>query len=417
MSTQPDPQLQSRAQASKTAVKATGQGTLIGAIFLMATSAIGPGFITQTTEFTIQMGAAFGAAILISIIVDIFVQLNVWRVIGVSGMRTNTLGNKVLPGLGWAIGVMVALGGLVFNVGNIAGGGLGLNAMLGLDAKIGGAITAAIAIFIFLWKAAGKALDAIVVVLGFIMIGLMIYVTVVASPPFGEALKQTVWPSEFKFFVVVTLIGGTVGGYITYSGAHRMIDTGITGPENVSRVSRSSVVSILVTGVMRFLLFLAILGVVHTGIDLSGEVNKPAAAFAHAAGDVGLRIFGVILWGAAITSVIGAAFTSVSFLTSQETSTQKRNWFTVAFIAVSLVVFLWLGKPPATILIVAGAVNGLILPVGFAIILWVAWRRRDLLHGYRYPAWLLIVGVATWLLTIYLGVNALEGLTQLWMRS
>ncbi|MDO5726756.1 MAG: hypothetical protein Q4Q03_02400, partial [Bowdeniella nasicola] len=211
--------------------------------------------------------------------------------------------------------------------------------------------------------------------------------------------------------------GGTVGGYITYSGAHRMIDTGITGPENVRRVSRSSVISILVTGVMRFLLFLAILGVVHTGIDLSGEVNKPAAAFAAAAGDAGLRIFGVILWGAAITSVIGAAFTSVSFLTSQETGTMKRNIFTVVFIAVSLSVFLLLGKPPATILIVAGAVNGLILPVGFAIVLWVAWRRRDLLHGYRYPVWLLIVGVLTWLLTIYLGVNALEGLTQLWMKS
>ncbi|MDO5726757.1 MAG: divalent metal cation transporter, partial [Bowdeniella nasicola] len=187
--------------APSASVKATGSGTLIGAIFLMATSAIGPGFITQTTEFTIEMGAAFGAAILISIIVDIFVQLNVWRVIGVSGMRTNTLGNKVLPGLGWAIGVMVALGGLVFNVGNIAGGGLGLNAMLGMNPTLGGAITAGIAIFIFLWKAAGKALDAIVVVLGFIMIGLMIYVTVVASPPFGEALKQTVIPESFKFFV------------------------------------------------------------------------------------------------------------------------------------------------------------------------------------------------------------------------
>lgn len=396
------------------APSATASGTLIGAIFLMATSAIGPGFITQTTNFTIRMGAAFAAAITISIIVDIAVQLNVWRVIGVSGKRSNTLGNLVLPGLGWGIGAMVALGGLVFNIGNVAGGGLGLNAMLGLDPKIGGVITAALAIGVFLWKAAGKALDSIVVILGFVMIALMIYVTVVSAPPYGEALKQAVIPDKFEFIVITTLIGGTVGGYITYSGAHRMVDTGIVGPENVRRISRSSVISILVTGVMRFLLFLAILGVVTSGVDLEGVENQAAAAFGAAAGEIGMRIFGVILWGAAITSVVGAAFTSVSFMTKQGASVWTRNIVTVCFIVFSTIVFLLLGQAPTTILIVAGAVNGLILPVGFALILWVAWRRRDLLNGYVYPAWLLVIGVVTWLLTIFLGWQSLGGLAQLW---
>ena len=79
------------------------RSSLIAAIFLMATSAIGPGFITQTTEFTVQLGAAFAFAILVSILVDIAVQLNVWRVIGVSGLRAQELGNRVLPGLGYAM--------------------------------------------------------------------------------------------------------------------------------------------------------------------------------------------------------------------------------------------------------------------------------------------------------------------------
>ena len=39
------------------------RGPLVGAMFLMATSAIGPGFITQTTQFTAQLGAAFAFAI------------------------------------------------------------------------------------------------------------------------------------------------------------------------------------------------------------------------------------------------------------------------------------------------------------------------------------------------------------------
>ncbi|MGP5153716.1 NRAMP family divalent metal transporter [Glutamicibacter sp. BW77] len=387
---------------------------LMGAMFLMATSAIGPGFITQTSEFTVKLGASFAFAIVISILVDIAVQLNVWRVIGVSGMRAQELGNKVLPGVGWFLAALVFVGGVVFNIGNIAGTGLGLNAMLGVDAKIGGAISALIAILVFLSKKAGMALDRIVVLLGALMILLMLYVAIVAAPPVGEALKNTVMPENIDFLVITTLIGGTVGGYITYAGAHRMIDSGTSGVEHVKAVSRTSVVSIIITGVMRVLLFLAIFGVVAGGVALTSD-NKAAEAFGAAAGEIGIRTFGVILWSAALTSVIGAAYTSVSFVTKSTTNERTRNLITVAFIAVCAVIYLFLGQAPQTLLIFAGAFNGLILPVGFAVLLWVAWRRRDLLDNYKYPAWLLIIGALTWVLTIYLGWMSLTGLAKLWV--
>ncbi|RLP56791.1 NRAMP family divalent metal transporter [Kocuria marina] len=382
-------------------------------MFLMATSAIGPGFITQTTVFTVQLGAAFAFAILISILVDIAVQLNVWRVIGISGRRAQELAGRVLPGAGAVLAALVFLGGAVFNIGNIAGTGLGLNAMLGLDPKIGGGISAAIAVLIFLSKRAGLALDRIVVLLGAVMILLMLYVAIVAAPPVGEALKNTVLPERIDVLVITTLIGGTVGGYITYSGAHRMIDSGVTGVESVREITRSSVLGILVTCVMRVLLFLAIFGVVAGGVSLTSD-NMAAEAFGAAAGEIGVRIFGVVLWAAALTSVIGAAFTSISFVTSSQGKPRTRNLLTVAFIAVCAVVYLFLGQAPQTLLIFAGAFNALILPFGFAILLWVAWRRRDLLHGYRYPVWLLVVGVLAWLLTVYLAWNSLAGLAKLW---
>ncbi|WP_404289430.1 NRAMP family divalent metal transporter [Glutamicibacter arilaitensis] len=397
------PQLSSKARRT----------ALMGAMFLMATSAIGPGFITQTSEFTVKLGASFAFAIVVSILVDIAVQLNVWRVIGVSGMRAQELGNKVLPGVGWFLAALVFIGGMVFNIGNIAGTGLGMNAMIGIDPKIGGAISAAIAILVFLSKKAGMALDRIVVLLGAIMILLMLYVAIIAAPPVGEALKNTVMPENVDFLVITTLIGGTVGGYITYAGAHRMIDSGTSGVEHVKAVSRISVLSIIVTGVMRVLLFLAIFGVVAGGVALTSD-NKAAEAFGAVAGDIGLRTFGVILWSAALTSVIGAAYTSVSFVTKSATKERTRNLITVAFIAVCAVIYLFLGQAPQTLLIFAGAFNGLILPVGFAVLLWVAWRRRDLLNDYKYPAWLLTIGALTWVLTIYLGWMSLTGLSKLW---
>ncbi|MGP5081714.1 NRAMP family divalent metal transporter [Corynebacterium variabile] len=382
-------------------------------MFLMATSAIGPGFLTQTSVFTAQMGAALGFAILISILIDIAVQLNVWRVLTVSGKRANELGNIVLPGLGWALAALVFIGGVAFNIGNIAGAGLGTNAMFGLDAKLGGLLSALVGIGIFLSKKAGVALDRIIVILGAVMILLMLYVAIASNPPVGEALKQTVLPDDIDFFVITTLVGGTVGGYITFAGAHRLIDSGITGPENAGRVTRISVSGVIVTGIMRILLFLAVLGVVATGVALA-EDNTAADAFHQAAGEVGLRMFGMVLWAAGVSSVVGAAYTSITFVTTQNIQPRNRNLLTVAFIAVCAVIFLILGTAPQTLLIFAGAFNGVILPIAFALVLWVAWKRRDLLKGYSYPKWLLVVGAVVLVLEIYLGWNSLTGIADLW---
>ncbi|KQB85968.1 NRAMP family divalent metal transporter [Corynebacterium lowii] len=390
-----------------------GRTAILGAMFLMATSAIGPGFLTQTSVFTVQMGAAFAFAILVSILVDVAIQMNVWRVLGITGLRAHELGNTVLPNLGWVMAAFVFTGGLVFNIGNIAGAGLGTNAMFGLDPKIGGAASALVAVLVFLSKRAGMALDRIVAGLGALMILLMLYVAIASAPPVGEALKNTVAPSEVDFLVITTLVGGTVGGYITFAGAHRMIDSGFTGPENLSHITRGSVLGIIVTGVMRVLLFLAVLGVVATGVTLAKD-NTAADAFYHAAGEIGLRLFGVVLWAAGLTSVIGASYTSVSFVTTQSTSPKVRSLATVAFIVVCTVAYLLLNSAPQTLLIFAGAFNGLILPVGFAAVLWVTWRRQDLLKGYRYPMWLKVLGTVVWLLTIYLGWNSLSGLAALW---
>ncbi len=398
----------------KTRRKNVHRSALLGAMFLMATSAVGPGFIVQTTTFTVQLGAAFAFAIVVSILVDIAVQLNVWRVIGVSGKRAQELANTVLPGAGWFLAALICLGGLVFNIGNIAGTGLATNVLFGLDAKVGGVISAVIAIAIFLSKRAGVALDKIVVLLGAVMIALIAYVAIVSQPPLGLALKNAVIPDNVDFLIITTLIGGTIGGYITYAGAHRMIDAGISGTGNVKEITRSSVLGIIITGFIRILLFLAILGVVAGGVALTSD-NLPAEAFQAAAGEVGLKLFGIVLWAASITSVIGAAYTSISFVTTAKTRPRTRSIATVAFIAVSTVVFSLLGQAPATLLIMAGAINGLILPVGFAVILWVAWRRRDLLGGYVYPKALLFIGLAAWLLTLFLGYKSLSGLALLWV--
>lgn len=387
------------------------RSSLIAAIFMMATSAIGPGFITQTATFTAKMGAAFAFGILASILIDFVVQLNVWRIVSLTRMRASDLANKAIPGSGYVLAVLVIFGGLVFNVGNIAGAGLGLNALMGLDAKWGGSLSALLAIGIFLSHRAGLAVDRLIVVLGLVMIGMTLFVAFASNPPLGEALYQTVLPDQINFATITTIVGGTVGGYITYAGAHKLLDRGTTGVENLEAVTKAALSGIMVTGLMRYILFLAILGVVASGvvIDTSGQGANPAAqAFQAAAGQIGLRVFGLILWAASITSVIGAAYTSISFITvfKPNITEQGRNRATTVFIALSLLIFVLMGTAPAALLLFAGGFNGLILPIGLSIFIYVGWRRSDLMDGYHYPRWLLVLGAVTCLLTWYMAINS-----------
>ncbi|WP_309132397.1 divalent metal cation transporter [Brevibacterium sp.] len=389
------------------------RSAVVGAIFLMATSAIGPGFITQTATFTAQLGAAFAFAILVSILIDIAIQLNVWRMVTSSGKRAQALASSAVPGSGIVLAVLIVVGGLAFNIGNIAGGGLGLNALLGVDPKLGGLVTGVLAIAIFLFKRAGKVVDIVVMILGIGMIVLTVIVTIVSQPPVGEALRQTVAPDTINFATITTIVGGTVGGYITYSGAHRYLDSGNVGPEAAPSVMRSALTGILVTGVMRYVLFLAILGVVASGVtlDLTGQVANPAGqAFAAVLGEAGMRIFGAIFWAAALSSVIGAAYTSATFLSSFS-HRLATGWplqiATVGFIVVSLVAYLLLGTPPATLLVFVGGFNGLILPIGLTIFMYIGWFRPRLLNTDTYPTWLLIIGTLATLLTWYMGVQSI----------
>ena len=387
---------------------------LLGAAFLMATSSIGPGFLTQTTVFTQTLLASFGFVILISIILDIGAQLNVWRVIGISGKRGQDVANMVMPGLGYFVALLIVMGGLGFNIGNIAGAGMGFNVMFGIDTVTGAVISAVIAISIFLFKEAGRLMDRFTQIAGFVMIILTLYVAISSAPPVGEAITKTFMPDIIDPMAIVTLVGGTVGGYITFSGGHRLIDAGIVGKKALPQITRSSVTGVCVTGIMRVVLFLAALGVISQGLQLD-SANPPASVFNLAVGNVGYKIFGVVIWAAAISSVIGAAYTSVSFIRSFSPKIENNyRWFVIAFIVFSTVVFAIVGQPVKT-LIVVGTLNGLILPITLLVMI-IAAHKKSIVGDYKHPLWMSIFGVIVVLMTAYMGIlTVINQLPKLFM--
>lgn len=386
---------------SATEKKKSFGGTLTGAAFLMAVSAIGPGFLTQTTQFTARLGASMAFAILVSILIDIGAQLNTWRIICVSEKRGRELADAVIPRFGWPFTAVIAVLSLIFNVGNFNGCAEGLNVLLGLPPLPGVILSAVLAIGLFLLPSMLKGMDWFSKILGAGMILLTIYVVIVTAPPIDRALIQAVAPEKVEIFVIVTLVGGTIGGYIMFSGAHRLLDGGVTGQENLKQITWASVQGILISGVMRVVVFLAVLGVVSMGVTL--PTSRPVfAAFEAAAGDVGLVVSCLVYWAAAITSVVGCSYTTVSFAAHGKSDTTN-PWLVIGFLIVSLAVTLIVqaaNVDPTDVLVWAGTINGVFTPpIVLGVVLLAAYR-RDLMGTYRHPWWAGAFGVLAWIATV-----------------
>ena len=382
-------------------------GLSLGAAFLMANSSIGPGFLTQTSFYTEQLITSFGFVIVISIILDFGAQINIWRAITLSGMRAQEIANELFPGLGHILSLLVVLGGFAFNIGNIAGCGLALNILTGISFAKGAIISGIVAILIFWINEIGKTLDQLTKILGILKIGLTLFIVYAAHPPILEAVHHTFIPEKISLIAIVTIVGGTVGGYITFSGAHRLIDAGISGSEHIKFVTKSATTGIIISSFMRYILFLAAVGIVSQGIHL--DKNNPAATiFETAGGRWGLFIFGIVLWSAAISSVIGASYTSYSFIKNLKTRyLQNERLMISCFIIISTSIFVITGKPKE-LLLLAGLVNGFILPFALSIML-IAGRKLPILKQFKYPLWIEIAG---WLVVAVMGIMSVFALIE-----
>jgi Mn2+/Fe2+ NRAMP family transporter len=89
--------------------------------------------------------------------------------------------------------------------------------------------------------------------------------------------------------------------------------------------------------------------------------------------------------------VVGCAYTSISFVTSFHALLAARQRMIISiFILISAVVFIAVGNP-VRLLVIAGTVNGITLPVVLAIILLAA-RRPRIIGEYHHSKYLQMAG-------------------------
>ncbi|SKA57707.1 hypothetical protein SAMN02745132_02812 [Enterovibrio nigricans DSM 22720] len=222
------------------------------------------------------------------------------------------------------------------------------------------------------------------------MIVLIAYVAMTSLPPLGETLAAAVLPSDMGNLLLptLTIVGGAVGGY--YTGAQRLVDIGLQGKQNVDSIKTAAWAGISIAVVIRILLFLAVFGVIASGAVLDAS-NPAADAFRQGAGEVGYFIFGLVLFVASITSVVGNSYMAISLIKTlfPVVARNEKAWC-CGFIIVTSVGTVMMNMP-ILLLMLAGLVNSIILPVVLAFVL-AATRRKDIVGDYKHPVYLSVIG-------------------------
>ncbi|MGD6739037.1 NRAMP family divalent metal transporter [Photobacterium leiognathi subsp. mandapamensis] len=364
---------------------------ILSVAFLMATTSVGPGFLTQTAVFTNIYKIDMAFPVFASMFITFGIVMNLWRIVGVSGLRIQDIANRVAPGMGYVVGILLALGAVAFNFGNVSGAALGINVLTGIDTTWGALFTGVVGCLLFVVHNASKRMDQMARYLGLFMIVLIAYVAMTSLPPMGETLQAAVLPADMSNLLLptLTIVGGAVGGY--YTGAQRLVDVGLQGKDNVTSIKKAAWAGISIAVVIRILLFLAVFGVIATGAVL--DTSNPAAdAFRQGAGEVGYFIFGLVLFVASITSVVGNSYMAISLIKTlfPVVARNEKAWC-VGFIIITSLGTVTMNMP-ILLLMLAGLINSIILPVVLAMVL-AATRRKDIVGDYKHPMYLTVTGV------------------------
>lgn len=397
---------------SERAERTIRRGTVLGAAFLLAASAVGPGFLIQTTRFSAEGGPSFLYVILLVTLADIVTKANIWSVVGAAGRSGAQIADCVQKGLGTVLTVMITIGGLAFNAGNIGGVALGLSAATGLNERIGALIGGLLAAGIFCFAGAKRIVDRLAIVLSAIIVAAVLAACAATRPPVLLAVTSVPAPSAWvgSIFPLLTLLGGACGGYIPFSGAHRLLEAGGGSPK---AFRRAAVLGASVSGAIRLLLFFCVIGACSAGgtflsenaASILASDNPAAQTFLLAAGEWGRRLFGITLFCAGFACTVGAAYTSVTFLKTLHPFIERHDRaFVLGMIGVSALILLIFGGA-ARFAILAGTVNGFVLPVSLACIL-LASRRRAIVGDYRHPPALLFAGWTVVLLSAVLAIRS-----------
>jgi len=388
-----------------------GPGAVVAAAF------IGPGTVTTATVAGARHGYTLIWALAFSVMAALVLQEMSARLGVVGGMglgeamrrRFSTGIARLLTGA-LVIGA-IFIGNAAYETGNLLGGALGLESLLGGSGRLWGATLGALA-FLLLWSGGYRWVERVLVVMVAVM-GVVFLTTAVALGPDLFALLGGLRPQglgdEATLLTALGLIGTTVVPYNLFLHASAVRERW-KGPEHLAAMRADTGISVGLGGLISVAVLVSAAALpaaasVTSAADMARALEPLLGRWAGAFFACGLLAAGL---SSAITAPLAAAYAACGIMgwrTDVRAPAARAVWGAVL---VTGVVFSLLAVRPVAAIIFAQAANGLLLPIVAGFLLYLANDRGLLGAG--------VNGIASNALGVLaLLVAATLGLRSLWL--
>lgn len=305
------------------------------------------------------------------------------------------------------VGGSIALGCVSYISGDLSGTGLGLATMIGVESRFMGPLIGII-VFALVFKGSPKFLEKFLT--GLVVVMAVVFVTTmfVAKPNLGDIFSGLI-PTIPKngLIYIISMIGTTVVPYnffIHATSARRSFKT----PEELELSKWDTYVSISVGGLITAAILITsatlMRGVaVKSAADMAVQLEPLLGSWSRLFMSIGLFAAGL---SSAIATPLGASYTLAGLLGWKYDNSDKRfKYVNLSVVFIGSVVS-GLGLNPLTIILVAQALNGIILPVIAIYLVYITSSKKQL-GEYRNIAVLKCLGFAVALVTVVLGGSSL----------
>lgn len=394
-------------------LRSLGPGVIVTAAF------IGPGTVTTATLAGGRFGYALLWAVLFSIIATIVLQEMAARLGLVTGAGLGEAVRRRFDGTASRLIALslvisaIALGNAAYETGNLLGGALGADAVLGGGTRVW-ALGFGLAASLLLASGSYRLVERVLVAMVVIMSVVFLATAIVLRPPLDELLRGLFMPALPEgrgeaLLIAVGLIGTTVVPYNLFLHAAAVREKW-SGPEALGTARLDLVVSVVLGGLvtMAIVVTSASAHIAGTPVDAAAmavQLEPVLGRWARVFFAIGLFAAGLT---SAITAPLAAAYATAGALGWPRDLRDRRFRAVWGMVLVAGVGFALAGIRPVPAILFAQVANGVLLPA-IAIFLVLAANDRRWMGRWANGPWLNLAAGLVVLVAFVLGLRAVVG--------
>jgi Mn2+/Fe2+ NRAMP family transporter len=344
--------------------------TLSGVILYSVISAafIGPGTITTAVSAGATHQLRLLWAVTLGTLGCLVLQEVSARIVISSGLNLGQatqkcLGNKLGSSLMMVVGSIVIMGCAAYEAGNILGAVAGLNLISGINSRILTVIIVTIS-FGVLWTNKRQVISWLMTLLVGLM-GLAFFILAIQQPlTLGEVISNALLPAfpAGSELLILGLVGTTVVPYNIFLGS------GISKGKTIPLMRTGLSISVIIGGMITAAILIA-----GTSVSAFSSFPELSDSLRESLGPIGSLALGVGLFAAGFSSSITAPYASsiiASTIFGWEDQ-RKLRWIWGLVLVIGFI-FGISGIRPIPVILTVQALNGLILPLLVALLVFLS---------------------------------------------